>query len=43
LDDLREWKRFRREQVADDNARFVCSQHKDALGNALDRRNLRLM
>ena len=42
LDDLREWKRFRRERGADDNARFVCSQHKDALSNALDRRNLRL-
>lgn len=41
LDDLREWKRFRREQGADDNARFICSQHKDTFGNALDRRNLR--
>ncbi len=41
LDDLRSWKRFRREQGADDNARFICSQHKDTLGNALDRRNLR--
>ena len=42
LADLREWKQFRRDQGAGDDDRFVCSQHKDALGNALDRRNLRL-
>ena len=41
LADLVEWKRFRREQGADDEARFVCSQHCDSFGNALDRRNLR--
>jgi integrase/recombinase XerD len=41
LADLREWKRHRREQGAGENDRFVCSQHKDALGHALDRRNLR--
>ena len=41
LSDLVEWKRFRREQGADDDARFVCSQHCDALGNPLERRNLR--
>jgi integrase len=41
LDDLRAWKQFRREQGADDDAHFVCSQHRDSLGNALDRRNLR--
>ena len=41
LSDLRDWKRFRREQGADDEARFICSQHRDSLGNALDRRNLR--
>lgn len=41
LADLREWKRFRREQGAADNAPFVCSQHCDSLGNTLDRRNLR--
>lgn len=41
LNDLREWKRFRREQGAGDDARFVCSQHRDTLGNPLDRRNLR--
>jgi integrase len=42
LADLREWKRFRREQQgAADDARFVCSQHCDSLGNPLDRRNLR--
>ena len=42
LNDLRDWKRFRREQGAGDDARFVCSQHKDSLGNPLDRRNLRM-
>jgi integrase len=41
LADLVEWKRFRREQGADDDDLFVCSQHCDAFGNALDRRNLR--
>jgi len=41
LNDLRDWKRFRREQGADDDALFVCSQHRDSLGNVLDRRNLR--
>jgi len=41
LSDLRDWKRFRREHGADDDARFVCSQHRDSLGNVLDRRNLR--
>ena len=41
LADLVEWKRFRREQGAADDDRFVCSQHCDALGNPLDRRNLR--
>jgi integrase len=41
LNDLRDWKRFRREQGADDDARFACSQHRDSLGNPLDRRNLR--
>jgi len=41
LADLVEWKRFRRDQGADDDARFVCSQHSDAFGNPLDRRNLR--
>jgi integrase/recombinase XerD len=41
LADLVEWKRFRREQGAADDALFVCSQHCDALGNPLDRRNLR--
>lgn len=41
LADLVEWKRFRRDQGAADDDRFVCSQHCDALGNALDRRNLR--
>ena len=41
LADLVEWKRFRREQGAADDDRFVCSQHCDSLGNPLDRRNLR--
>ena len=41
LADLVEWKRFRREQGAADDDRFICSQHCDALGNSLDRRNLR--
>jgi len=41
LADLREWKRFRREQGATDDSHFVCSQHRDSLGNPLDRRNLR--
>ncbi|MCZ2077458.1 MAG: site-specific integrase, partial [Bryobacterales bacterium] len=41
LADLREWKRFRREQGAGDDAPFVASQCRDALGNRLDRRNLR--
>jgi site-specific recombinase XerC len=41
LADLRDWKRFRRGQGAGDDAPFVCSQHRDALGNALDRRGLR--
>jgi integrase len=41
LADLVEWKRFRREQGAVDDDRFVCSQHCDSLGNPLDRRNLR--
>lgn len=41
LDDLRDWKRFRREQGGTDDAPFVCSQHRDTLGNPLDRRNLR--
>ncbi len=41
LADLVEWKRFRREQGAADEDRFICSQHSDAFGNPLDRRNLR--
>jgi integrase len=41
LNDLRDWKRFRREQGAGDDDRFVCSQHCDSFGNPLDRRNLR--
>lgn len=41
LDDLREWKRSRREQGAGDGAWFVCSQHRNSFGNPLDRRNLR--
>jgi site-specific recombinase XerC len=41
LADLVEWKRFRRERGAADDDRFICSQHCDAMGNALDRRNLR--
>jgi integrase/recombinase XerD len=41
LADLVEWKRFRRDQGAADDDRFVCSQHCDSLGNPLDRRNLR--
>lgn len=41
LADLVEWKRFRRQQGAADDDRFVCSQHCDSLGNPLDRRNLR--
>jgi len=41
LHDLRDWKRFRREQGAGDDAPFVCSQHRDTLGKPLDRRNLR--
>jgi integrase len=41
LSDLSDWKRFRREQGASDDAPFVCSQHRDTLGNHLDRRNLR--
>lgn len=41
LADLVEWKRFRREQGAADDDRFVCSQHCDSFGNPLDRRNLR--
>lgn len=42
LDDLCEWKRYRREQGASDHAHFVCSQHKDSNGHPLDRRNLRM-
>jgi integrase len=41
LNDLCDWKRFRREQGAGDDDRFVCSQHRDTLGKPLDRRNLR--
>ena len=41
LADLVQWKRFRREQGADDDDLFVCSQHCDSFGNPLDRRNLR--
>ena len=41
LADLVEWKRFRGEQGAGDDDRFVCSQHCDSLGNPLERRNLR--
>ena len=38
LADLAAWKRFRQEQGG---APYVCSQHRDSLGNRLDRRNLR--
>jgi len=41
LRDLSDWKRFRREQGANEDAWFVCSQHRDTLGSQLDRRNLR--
>ena len=41
LADLRDWKQFRVNQGAGADARFVCSQHSDSLGNPLDRRNLR--
>lgn len=41
LADLRYWKQFRIDQGAGPDAPFICSQHKDAFGNALDRRNLR--
>lgn len=41
LSDLREWKRFRLEQRAADDDRFVCSQHCDSFGHPLERRNLR--
>ncbi len=41
LADLVEWTRFRREQGATDADCFICSQHKDSRGHALDRRNLR--
>ena len=41
LADLRDWKRFRREQGATDDDRFVCSQHRDSFGHPLERRNLR--
>ena len=37
---LRDWKQFRTNQGAGADAPFICSQHKDAFGNALDRRNL---
>jgi len=42
LADIREFKQFRREQGATDSDPFVCSQHRDSLGNHLDRRNLRM-
>jgi integrase/recombinase XerD len=42
LSDIRDWKRFREQQGATDDGLFVCSQHLDARGNRLDRRNLRL-
>ena len=35
LADLVEWKRFRREQGAADDDRFVCSQHCDSLGRSI--------
>jgi integrase len=41
LTDLAEWKRFRRAQGLGDDSPFICSQHRDALGKPLDRRNLR--
>jgi integrase len=39
LADIRDWKQFRIGQGGD---KFVCSQHKDSLGNPLERRGLRL-
>ena len=41
LADLRDWTQFRVNQGAGADAPFICSQHWDALGNALDRQNLR--
>ncbi len=45
LADIKEWKAFRLAQCASQKATvdspFVCSQHKDALGHRIDRRNLR--
>lgn len=41
LDDLRAWKTARIAQGATGAALVVCSQHKDSLGNPIDRRNLR--
>jgi site-specific recombinase XerC len=41
LDDLRAWKAFRLSQGATGADLVVCSQHKDSLGNAIDRRNIR--
>lgn len=42
LSDLRQWKQYRINQGAGADAPFICSQHKDAFGKALDRRNLRM-
>jgi integrase len=42
LHDLRAWKLFRQSQGARGSDHFVCSQHRDARGNKIDRRNARL-
>ena len=41
LADIKDWKAFRVSQKAAPDDPFVCSQHKDALGHRIDRRNLR--
>jgi integrase len=42
LDDLRAWKAYRQSQGAQGTAFFLCSQHRDAHGRRIDRRNARL-
>jgi integrase/recombinase XerD len=42
LADIREWKAFRESQGATGTDLFICSQHKDSLGNQIDRQNARL-
>lgn len=42
LNDLRAWKAFRQSQGARGSDLFVCSQHRDALGRKIDRRNARM-